>query len=665
MCGFAGLIAFDGNENVLDFVHQMTEVQRHRGPDDEGVCYIQGGKGKIWAHGGEDTPQSAFGAQMPYAPQRHESGRKHERAVVALGHRRLSILDLSIKGHQPMCTQDQRYWIVYNGEIYNYLELREELKKSGFSFHSNSDTEVLLYAYAHWGKGMLDRLVGMFAFAIYDRDEEIFFLARDFFGIKPLYYSCLPGAFAFSSEIKALLTVPSVSHEIHPERLHEYLYSGLTDYGGDTMFNGIKQIPPGHYMCLHTRHPRGSQPVCYYDVDIEKEKNISIEEASSRLRELFLESLKLHLRSDVAVGAALSGGIDSSAIVMGMRYLEGRNLDLQAFTYVAEDSALCEEKWADLVGKASAAEMHKIRISSEDLLADLERLMFFQDEPFGSTSIYAQYKVMGLAGEKGIKVMLDGQGADELLAGYRSSCGAMLAALIRQCRFLKALRFCHSAVEHGHSQWPVLLMQGGRAFLPPSLHAALKRLVGRDQVSPWLEGKWFRERGVKVREHKGKGSDYLIREDLYRLLMQGELYSLLRYEDRNSMAYSIESRVPFLTPKLVSFLYSLPEEFLIDETGMGKRVFRLAMRDIVPEGILNRRDKIGFATPERIWLTTLRPWVEKTLESETAKRLRAVKLDDFRREWKNVLEGTAGFDWRLWRVINLVKWMEQKNAVLS
>jgi asparagine synthase (glutamine-hydrolysing) len=208
-------------------------------------------------------------------------------------------------------------------------------------------------------------------------------------------------------------------------------------------------------------------------------------------------------------------------------------------------------------------------------------------------------------------------------------------------------------------------MQGGRAFLPPSLHASLKRLVGRDQVSPWLEGKWFRERGVKMREHKGKGSDYLIREDLYRLLMQGELYSLLRYEDRNSMAYSIESRVPFLTPKLVSFLYSLPEEFLIDETGMGKRVFRLAMRGIVPEGILNRRDKIGFATPERTWLTTLRPWVEKTLESETAKRLRAVKLDDFRREWKNVLEGKAGFDWRLWRVINLVKWMEQKNAVLS
>lgn len=664
MCGIAGLIDFDGSGDMLGFVHNMAKVQRHRGPDDEGVCYFQQGKGKIWVHGGEDTPESAFGAQMPYAPQGYYFGQKHEKAVVALGHRRLSILDLSIKGHQPMCTSDQRYWIVYNGEIYNYVELREELKKSGCSFHSNSDTEVLLYAYAHWGKEMLDRLVGMFAFAIYDREKEIFFLARDFFGIKPLYYSCQPGAFVFASEIKALMTIPSVNRGIHPERLHEYLYSGLTDYGGDTMFDGVKQIPPGHYMFLRTRDPRGSRPVCYYDVDIEKEKNISIEEASSRLRELFFESLKLHLRSDVAVGAALSGGIDSSAIVMGMRYLEGRNLDLQAFTYVAEDPALCEENWADMVANASAAQIHKIRINSEDLLSDLERLMFFQDEPFGSTSIYAQYKVMGLAKEKGIKVMLDGQGADELLAGYRSSCGAMLASLVRQCRFLKALRFCRSAVEHRHSQWPVLLMQGGRAFLPPSFHSALKRLVGIDQVSPWLEGKWFRERGVKVREYNGKGTHYLIKEDLYRLLMQGELYSLLRYEDRNSMAYSIESRVPFLTPKLVSFIYSLPEEFLIDGTGMGKRAFRLAMRSIVPEGILNRRDKIGFATPEKIWLTSLRPWVEKVLKSDTANSLRAIRLDDFIREWNNVLEGKAGFDWRLWRVINLVKWMEQKQAVL-
>jgi asparagine synthase (glutamine-hydrolysing) len=207
-------------------------------------------------------------------------------------------------------------------------------------------------------------------------------------------------------------------------------------------------------------------------------------------------------------------------------------------------------------------------------------------------------------------------------------------------------------------------MQGGRAFLPPSLHAALKRLVGIDQVSQWLEGKWFRERGVKVRETIGKGTPYLVREDLYRLLVQGELCSLLRYEDRNSMAYSIESRVPFLTPKLVSFLYSLPEEFLIDDTGMGKRVFRLAMRGIVPEGILKRRDKIGFATPEKIWLINLRPWIEKVLKSDTANSLRAIRLEGFMREWENVFEGKKSFDWRIWRVINLVKWMEQKQVVL-
>ena len=664
MCGIAGLVAFDGSGDLLDLVYHMTQVQRHRGPDDEGVCYFQQGKGKIWVYGGQDTPQSAFGSQMPYAPWGYYSGQKHEKAVVALGHRRLSILDLSIRGHQPMCTPDQRYWIVYNGEIYNYLELREELQKSDFSFHSNSDTEVLLYAYARWGGGMLDRLVGMFAFAIYDREEKTFFLARDFFGIKPLYYSCLPGAFAFASEIKALLTLPSVSRDIHPERLHEYLYSGLTDYGGETMFAGVKQIPPGHYLRLATEYPGAPRLVRYYDVDIAQEKDMSIGEAASRLRALFLESLKLHLRSDVAVGAALSGGIDSSAIVMGMRFLQGTDLDLRAFTYVAEDPALCEERWADMVGNASAADMHKVRISGESIPSDLERLMFFQDEPFGSTSIYAQYKVMGLAKENGIKVMLDGQGADELLAGYRSSCGAMFAALVRQCRLLKAIRFCCSAVQQGHSQWPVLLMQGGRAFLPHTFHGALKRLAGIDRVSPWLEGNWFRERGVKVRGYKGKGTSYLVREDLYKLLMEGELCSLLRYEDRNSMAHSIESRVPFLTPKLVGFLYSLPEDFLIDETGMGKRVFRLAMRGIVPEGILNRRDKIGFATPERTWLESLWPWVQEILSGEMAKSLEAVKLNDFLREWQAVFEGKKRFDWRLWRMINLIRWMEQKEAAL-
>ena len=200
--------------------------------------------------------------------------------------------------------------------------------------------------------------------------------------------------------------------------------------------------------------------------------------------------------------------------------------------------------------------------------------------------------------------------------------------------------------------------------MPHTFHGALKRLIGIDRVSPWLEGNWFRERGVKVRGYKGKGTSYPVREDLYRLLMEGELCSLLRYEDRNSMAYSIESRVPFLTPELVSFLYSLPEDFLIDETGMGKRVFRLAMRGIVPEDILNRRDKIGFATPERTWLESLWPWAQEILSGDMAKSLKAVKLNDFLREWKDVFEGRKGFDWRLWRVINLIKWMEQKEAAL-
>jgi asparagine synthase (glutamine-hydrolysing) len=640
----------------------MNDCLRHRGPDDEGFSFFNTVTGDCWMYGGNDTPEAVFKSSNIYTPKCKLTADDRIAANFVLAHRRLSILDLSAAGHQPMCTKDQKYWAVYNGEIYNYIELRDQLKKFGFQFHSNSDTEVLLNSYAHWGTEALNRLVGMFAFAIYDRQKERIFLARDFFGIKPLYYTILSDGLAFASEIKALLTIPQLKKTVNPQRLFDYLYEGLTDHGGETLLSEIYQVPAAHYLHIDLNNLMVHGPFRYWDVDRQKKNDISFAEASSHVQELFLRNVKLHLRSDVAVGAALSGGIDSSSIVMSMRQIQGDKLDLFAFSHIAEDQKVCEEKWVDIIGSASFSIVHKVKPTAADLIADLDSLMYHQDEPFGSTSIYAQYRVMRLAKENNIKVMLDGQGADEILAGYSGYFGARLASLIRNLKWIDALRFYSNAVRSGNLQWQNFIMQTGHYFLPDFLKTLTKRAFDVDLVTSWLNNRWFKVRQVNYIGYQITRNRYKMRERLYKSMTNGGLNSLLRYEDRNSMAFSIESRVPFLTPELTNFLFSLPEKYILDMEGTSKSVFRDAMRGIVPDDILNRKDKIGFATPELEWLKALKPWIDNLIESEIARNIPVVKIDKFKAEWNYVISGKAKFDWRVWRVINLIKWIEHTNA---
>jgi asparagine synthase (glutamine-hydrolysing) len=500
----------------------------------------------------------------------------------------------------------------------------------------------------------------MFGFVILDTRERRLFLARDFFGIKPLYYTVVREGFAFASEIKALLELPGVSRTVNPERLYFYLRYGLTDHGSETLFADVLQLPAAHYLEVSLDAPWQARPVRYWDVDLSQRSELPFEEAAERLRELFLENVRLHLRSDVPVGAAISGGIDSSAIVMAMRYLQGKHLELHTFSYIADDPAISEEQWVDFVGQASGATVHKIRPSAEEIVADLEHLIHVQDEPFGSTSIYAQYQVFRLARKAGIKVMLDGQGADELLGGYRYYMAARLASLLRQGRWVEAGRFLHRT-----SKWPGadsswLLLRSVGFLMPPSLQAPARRLVGRDLEPPWLNANWFSERGVAPRDLSYTRGKEVLREYLYRTLSETSLPTLLRYEDRNSMAFSIESRVPFLTPEFANFALSLPEEYIIAPDGTSKAVFRRAMRGIVPDAVLDRRDKIGFATPEYNWLTTLlRPWVEGTLNSEAAALLPALNAKEMQLEWGGIVQGRKPFDWHVWRWLNLIQWARQ------
>ncbi len=658
MCGITGVISFNSSNFPFQHIAAMNQLLKHRGPDDEGYVFIDPAKDNVWIYGGKDTPEEVYSANLIHTPQRPYRGQEHPDATIAFGHRRLSIIDLSPAGHQPFCTPDQRYWIVYNGEIYNYLELRENLKRKGYIFKTKTDTEVLLYAYIHWGPSALERLVGMFAFAIYDRIENSLFLARDFFGIKPLYFTSWHNGFAFASEIKALLCLSQVSRKANTQKVYEYLRFGLTDHSEDTLIAQIHQLPAAHFLKISMDHPGIIQPIRYWDINLKHQSDLLFSEAADSVRQLFLKSINYHLRSDVPVGAALSGGIDSSSIVATIQQLQNTHAGLHSFSYIANEAELSEEKWVDIITQSTGAIKHIVSPSPGDFMEDLDGLILAQDEPFGSMSIYAQYRVMRLAKEKKIKVLLDGQGADELLAGYSTYMGARLASLIYNFRWVDALKFIFKSDHSVIGNWKEKLINTGKYFLPESLDSFARKVIGDEIVPAWLRASWFKKQGVLFPCRKKKLNRNIFREELYYSMTMEILSSLLRYEDRNSMAFSVESRVPFLTPELVRFIFSLPEEYIIDSHGTSKAVFRAAMKGIVPDAILNRRDKIGFRTPDARWIIKLAPWVTDILNSELATDLPMLNQRHLIQEWQRFMRDSSTFCYQIWRWINFIKWSE-------
>jgi len=303
--------------------------------------------------------------------------------------------------------------------------------------------------------------------------------------------------------------------------------------------------------------------------------------------------------------------------------------------------------------------VHKTHTTSHDLVTDLDVLLKAQEEPFGSTTIYAQHRVFRLASEAGIKVMLDGQGADELLGGYRYYIGAQFASLVRQHRFLDALRLLRSARKLPDSGVVQLLLCSADYFLPKEWQKPLRAMIAKEFTPNWVHAAWFRENGGETANVNYCSGPHVLRSALLRTLTETSLPHLLRYEDRNSMAFSIESRVPFLTPQLAEFVLSLPEEYIVALDGTSKAVFRRAMRGIVPQAILDRKDKIGFATPEREWLCNLNGWVQDTLNSETAAAMPFLDLGAMHREWQAILSGRQSFDNRVWRWLNVIRWSQE------
>jgi asparagine synthase (glutamine-hydrolysing) len=469
-------------------------------------------------------------------------------------------------------------------------------------------------------------------------------LARDPFGIKPLYYATWAGGLAFASEIKALLELPQVSRRADPQGVYDYLYQGLVDHDEHTMFADVRQLPPGSYVSVAVATARPGPVQRYWQPQPLERTSLSFRGAVDELRELFLDSIRLHLRSDVPVGAALSGGVDSSSIVAAMRQVAGADLDLRTFSFVADEEAIDESRWANLVAEAAGAQRHLVHVETDEFIRDLDHLIRVQDQPFASTSIYAQHRVMQAARASGVTVMLDGQGADELFAGYRVYARNRVHGQLRRGKVSAAVRLARStaALPGGESANKALV---GAAV--PGQVRATRQLLRNARAGLKERDAWFVDNHVAW-------SVSMRPRDLRKLLVDhvttSSLPALLRYEDRNSMAFSIESRVPFLTVPLAEFAMSMPDEYLVDDEGRGKAVLREAMRGITPDPILDRRDKIGFATPEASWLTAIRPWITTAMASDARRRIPLA--------WAAGEDAVPFGDPRLWRWVNLVRWTE-------
>lgn len=577
--------------------------------------------------------------------------------ITVLAHTRLSVLDLSADGHQPMVSSDKNVSIVFNGEIYNFRELREELKALGYGFVSASDTEVLLAAWCHWGQDCLRRLVGMFAFAVFDRKRGVLTCVRDAFGIKPFFYSKIDGGFGFASEIPALTALLSLKPTLNWQRAYDYLIHGDYDSNSSTLLNGVMHLAPGHFIELDIKTGALSEQKRWWSPNIKERSDLSFSQAAEMVRERFLENIRLHLRSDVPLGAALSGGIDSSAVVCAMRHIEP-NLPIHTFSFIAGGSDVNEEYWVDRVNAHVGAIPHKVHVTAQELAADLDDMIKSQGEPFGSTSIYAQYRVFKLAKEHGITVTLDGQGADEMLAGYNGYPGQRLRSLIETGRIIDAWNFLNR-----WSQWPgrnklhaVKALVGQLTEGP--LYERLRRLNGDQHRPTWLNEQVMRDAGVSLSYPNKQPEDILsgrrVIAELAASLSQRGLNALLRHGDRNSMRFSIESRVPFLTIDFANLLLSLPEHYLISPNGETKHIFRAALRGIVPDDVLDRKDKIGFATPEKDWLMSMAPVIREWLSVPID--IPFINQPALLREFNQVMGGTRPFTWQVWRWVNFYRW---------
>ena len=623
MCGIAGVLGRPG-ANAL--VRQMLDSQSHRGPDGSG----------IWSASATD-------------------GRE-----LVLGHRRLSIIDLSEGGKQPMLDGSGRFVLTYNGEIYNYLEVRRELQNLGVRFRSQSDSEVILEAYKRWGTDCLARFNGMFAFALYDDERKVLFCARDRYGEKPFLFAFGSDFFAFASEYKALLQHPGLALEVDEWRLLRAAHNASTGLDADrqTVFRAVRQLLPSEAMEVDVctlKHCTWS----YWSIDPTRRRPGSDEgEVFAEFRALLIDAVRLRLRSDVPVGSCLSGGLDSSAIVCIVRSLLGADAEYNTFTGRFPGTPADEWQYAKLVIDATGATSHVVEPTVERFVTELPQFIWMNELPVGSSSQFAQWCVFNLARERGVTVLLDGQGADETLGGYEQYFG----------EYVRGLR--ESGDSERYRRELPLIRERYPLALAPTARALRDRLPFR--ARHWVANRFGKGTnllygvGLDLAKRLAEQNALPRREGFHALgsaLVQDSfgryLTTLLRYGDRNSMAHSREVRLPYCDHRIAEFVFSLPPSLLMGDV-QTKRLLRESMRGILPEGIRVRWNKQGFRPPQERWFesTDFLQLVAESLSS-AARRSDSPWLS---RWWfgslARIRRGQPSLGWVVWQPFILEQWRQ-------
>ncbi len=568
MCGIAGILCPEPNRYNTTVIQKMTSALAHRGPDGE----------SFW---------------------------NNENATVLFGHRRLSIIDLSKSAGQPM-TYANRYHIVHNGEIYNYTELKETLEQLGYQFSTKSDTEVILAAYDHHQENCLQFFDGMFAFAIWDEQEKKLFAARDRFGEKPFYYAFNKKnrQLFFASELKALWAA-GLPRSIDENMLLNYLTLGYTTHptdSGKTFYSGLFKLPAGHYIQFSPYGEKADIKVTrYWNLDKGNIIQVGEEEAIGQFNQLFHQSVNRRLRADVSIGTSLSGGLDSSSVVAAIHQQLSVNdfYQQQTFTAGFPNYEKDETSYAKIVATQFGLKQYFTQPSAGNLADELVKLVQHHEEPISSASVYAQYKVFELAKQHNVKVLLDGQGADEILAGYPKYIHWFLQEQLSNRQFRLYRREKKSLDKHAFPfEWKArnylaaLLPEVARRQLEKK---ALRSIVNNHSITEEFKTTFFNKEACY------KPVIRSLNDSLYYNTSQLGLEELLRYADKNSMAHGREVRLPFLQHELVQFIFSLPATYKI-HSGYTKWILRKAMQPILPTEIVWRTDKTGFEPPQQQWM---------------------------------------------------------------
>lgn len=640
MCGINGIIT--AKAVLKNKITEANKILHHRGPDDEGFAFINTSTDIYKRYSGENSVKEI--RELYPLLVNHASDDEE----VVLAHRRLSIIDLSINGHCPMAANNGSLWITYNGEIYNYIELKEELKSLGHIFTGNSDTEVILHSYLEWGIDCLNKFNGMWAFAIWDVNKKRLFAARDRFGVKPLYYSNNEDYFAFSSEIKPLIIYSAKSPGINISKIPFYLIYGNRLNTNETYINGIYSLPASSYLLFENKNLTLRQ---YYDIPRLPDDK-SEEELISGITDLLEDSVKLRFRSDVPVGTCLSGGFDSSSIVAFSSRVNKKGIE--TFSAVWNEKNCDESEYIDIVNNRFNCYENKV-IPREDEFAEVfEKLCYYQEIPTEGPGLYPQWYVMAKAKEK-VKVLLDGQGGDEVFGGY-FQMGAYLRGIIKDRKIMKMavespdfFKFFNKTGFHSFSSW---LFPRQYGYLTRSKLSVKFNIINKELLNSLSSNELYFDA-----DPPKKFGNYL--SDLsYHFIRNITIPALLHYEDRSSMAHSIESRVPFLDYRIVELGVNLSSVYL-SHRGISRPLYRKALKPYLPREVVNRKDKLGFPVPFETWTkSSLKNYIYDNLNDNSFGLFSYINQSTLKKNVDNHFSGIKDYSWEIWRLLSLNRFLK-------